>query len=308
MSYRRAIGACSVAAVALLLPAVAAPSASAAPDSPYVSSAVGAPTVGGPKKDAEKGKDRLDRSATKAPRSVGAWFVDDATGNVMVETVNMADAQKFVADSAATTADAVQIKQVSATPKPFFNLVGGQAIYNGTGRCSIGFSARSASATYVITAGHCTELGGSWSGFNMAGIGPASTSNFPTDDFGSIMVSNTTTWTPTAQVEGGTAVTGSTEAAVGAAVCRSGSTTGYRCGTIQAKSATVNYGGGDVVYGLTRTTVCAEPGDSGGSFVAGSQAQGVTSGGSGDCRFGGTTYFQPVNEALSRLGLTLVTG
>ncbi len=54
--------------------------------------------------------------------------------------------------------------------------------------------------------------------------------------------------------------------------------------------------------------MCAEPGDSGGSFISGSQAQGVTSGGSGNCTYGGTTYFQPVNEILRVYGLTLVTG
>ncbi len=34
----------------------------------------------------------------------------------------------------------------------------------------------------------------------------------------------------------------------------------------------------------------------------------MTSGGSGNCSSGGTTYFQPVNEILSAYGLTLVTG
>ena len=62
------------------------------------------------------------------------------------------------------------------------------------------------------------------------------------------------------------------------------------------------------VTGLTRTNVCAEPGDSGGSFISGNQAQGMTSGGSGNCTFGGTTYFQPVNEVLSAYNLRLITG
>ena len=62
------------------------------------------------------------------------------------------------------------------------------------------------------------------------------------------------------------------------------------------------------VNGLIRTNVCAEPGDSGGSLIAGNQAQGVTSGGSGNCSSGGTTYFQPVNEILQAYSLTLVTG
>lgn len=59
--------------------------------------------------------------------------------------------------------------------------------------------------------------------------------------------------------------------------------------------------------GLTRTDVCAEAGDSGGPWLSGDQAQGVTSGGSGDCTVGGTTFFQPVNEILQNNGLTLVT-
>ena len=54
--------------------------------------------------------------------------------------------------------------------------------------------------------------------------------------------------------------------------------------------------------------MCAEPGDSGGSLLAGTQAQGMTSGGSGNCSSGGTTYFQPVGEALSAAGVSLVTG
>ncbi len=266
------------------------------------------PLVAAKGKNPKNGKDKLDKAAKKAARSVGSWYVDDASATVVVESTNVADAQTFAAAAGTTAEDSVQVKQVATTPRTFSDLVGGQAIYNNGGRCSIGFSATSATASFVITAGHCTEGGGTWSGYNQAVIGPVATSNFPTDDFGSIKVNSTATWVPTSQVQGTTSVLGSTEAAVGASVCRSGSTTGYRCGTIQSKNATVNYGGGDVVYGLTRTNACAEPGDSGGSWVAGRQAQGMTSGGSGDCTVGGTTYFQPVNEALTRLGLTLVTG
>jgi streptogrisin C len=93
---------------------------------------------------------------------------------------------------------------------------------------------------------------------------------------------------------------------VGAAICRSGSTTGTRCGVIQAKNQTVNYPEG-AVTGLTRTNVCAEGGDSGGPWLSGDQAQGVTSGGSGNCTTGGTTFFQPLNEILATNNLTLVT-
>lgn len=159
----------------------------------------------------------------------------------------------------------------------------------------------------VVTAGHCTEIGGTWNGYNQVPIGPVAGTSFPGDDYGIIQVTNTQ-WVGTSQVRGTSSVLGSTVAPIGASTCRSGSTTGYRCGVIQAYNSTVNYGGGDIVYGLTRTNACAEPGDSGGSFVAGRQAQGMTSGGNGNCLIGGTTYFQPLNEALNRYGLTLVTG
>ena len=74
----------------------------------------------------------------------------------------------------------------------------------------------------------------------------------------------------------------------------------------QAKNVTVNYAQGSV-YGLTADNACAEPGDSGGSWISGNQAQGVTSGGSGNCSSGGTTLFQPVNEILGVYGLSLTT-
>jgi hypothetical protein len=117
-------------------------------------------------------------------------------------------------------------------------------------------------------------------------------------------------WTATPDVKAASGqkvqVAGSVQALVGASVCRSGSTSGWHCGTIQRLGTTVRYAEG-TVNGLTQTNVCAEPGDSGGPFIAGAQAPGVTSGGSGDCTRGGTTFFQPVNPILSDFGLTLRT-
>ncbi len=57
--------------------------------------------------------------------------------------------------------------------------------------------------------------------------------------------------------------------------------------------------------GLIKTTVCAEGGDSGGSLYAGTRAYGLTSGGSGNCSSGGTTFFQPVTEALGVYGVSV---
>jgi streptogrisin D len=69
-------------------------------------------------------------------------------------------------------------------------------------------------------------------------------------------------------------------------------------------NATVRYSQG-TVYQMIRTNVCAESGDSGGALFAGSTAIGLTSGGSGNCSSGGTTFFQPVTEALSVYGVSV---
>lgn len=93
---------------------------------------------------------------------------------------------------------------------------------------------------------------------------------------------------------------------VGQAVCRSGATTGVRCGLVTALNQTVNYAQGSV-SGLIRTNICAEPGDSGGPLYVAATGTiiGILSGGSGNCTTGGTTYYQPITEVLAAYGLTI---
>jgi streptogrisin C len=253
---------------------------------------------------------KLDAQAAAAPSSVTGWYVDAPSNSVVATVVNsdpagLAWVSKMGARSEST----------SAAPQTYGNLIGGMAITTSAGsRCSLGFNARSGSSRYVITAGHCTNIGGTWSGAG-ATIGRSAGSSFPGNDYGIILVSTaasvTTPLVDRYSAGADATVAGSTQASVGSTICRSGSTTGYRCGTIGAHNQTVRYPQGTVT-GLTRTSACAQPGDSGGSFVSPNstrvQAQGVTSGGSGNCTTGGTTFHQPVNEVLSRFGLTLATG
>jgi streptogrisin C len=255
-------------------------------------------------------KQRLDKAATKADRALPGWYVDVAANKIAVRALSgdVEQAREFAAD-AGLDADAVKVVIAKAKPKPLFDAVGAQpyfiALDGGTARCSIGFAVEGG----FVTAGHCGEVGAQTSGFNQQAQGEVVASVFPGDaDLGVVEVNGD--WTPQPFVDdfNGNAlpVAGSTEAPVGAAICRSGSTTGLHCGTILAKNQTVNYPEGTVT-GLTQTDVCAEGGDSGGSWLSGDQAQGVTSGGSGDCTVGGETFFQPVNEILDRNNLTLVT-
>lgn len=245
-----------------------------------------------------------------APASITSWRVDEQSNAVVVEVnknTRDAAADKWIS-AAKGIGGAVQVAEVTENPTPLYDLRGGDAIYMGGGRCSLGFSVQGG----FVTAGHCGTTGTAASGYNRVAAGTFAGSVFPGNDYS--WVRTNANWTPRPWVNhyGGANVIikGSSEAAVGAQICRSGSTTGWHCGTVQAKNQTVNYSQGSV-RGLTRTNVCAEPGDSGGSWVAGSgwgQAQGVTSGGSGNCTSGGTTYFQPVNPILSRFSLRLVTG
>ncbi|MDQ3765028.1 MAG: S1 family peptidase [Actinomycetota bacterium] len=248
----------------------------------------------------------LDSRSGSVPNSVTGWHVDPASNSVVVSATDPDAARAFAAGH-----DAVRIEHVNARPVPLADLRGGDMITsNKGGRCSVGFNATSGRNRYVITAGHCTKMGGTWSGPDGSAIGPVARSSFPGHDFGLVEVASPT-WTQTDDVgtgSGNLTVTGTTPAPVGSKVCMSGSTTGYHCGRVEAVNETVNYGNGDVVRGLTRTSVCAEGGDSGGSFMSGTQAQGMLSGGSGGCLLGGRSYFQPIDVVLATYGLTLITG
>lgn len=249
-------------------------------------------------------KDTLDQAASKATRQVAGWYVDNAGNSIVVIARTMAAGKQFIAVSGAQ-AGTIRVVVSDEAPEPFYDVRGGDAYYiNNQFRCSIGFSVVGG----FVTAGHCGSAGSTTAGYNSASQGTVQGASFPGNDYGWVRVNSS--WTPRGVVNnyaGGTVtVAGSQEAPIGASVCRSGSTTGWRCGTIQAKNQTVNYAAGPV-YGMTRTNACAEGGDSGGSWLSGNQAQGVTSGGSGNCTTGGTTFFQPVNEILSVYGLTLVT-
>ena len=260
----------------------------------------------------------LDKRLAKAPADIAYWGEDPDSGRIVVAVVR---SERRALDIAKRTIDdvpAARITLVSERPQLYWRLLGGSPITSASVRCSLGVNALNSSGRrHVLTAGHCTELGGTWRGTGGT-IGPVAATSFPGDDFGAIRVTSSTA-VRSARIDrhnGGGYVTinGPGTVRVGRAVCRSGVTTGWRCGTVLAVNQTVNYGGGVVVGGLTQTTACAEPGDSGGPFVtnpgSGSRvaALGLLSGGTGDCRTGGTTFYQQLPEALRKYQMTLVTG
>lgn len=235
------------------------------------------------------------------------WAVDHAANQVVVtldSTVSAADATR-IKDTVARYGDAARVDQVEGTFST--RLSGGQAIYAaGGGRCSLGFNVRSGSSYYFLTAGHCTNIASTWysNSAQTAYLGTRAGTSFPGNDYG--IVSTPSAGAGNVYLYNGTYrdITAAGNAFVGQSVTRSGSTTGVHSGTVTALNATVNYAEGRV-SGLIQTNVCAEPGDSGGSLFSGTTAIGLTSGGSGNCTFGGTTFFQPVTEALSVYGVSV---
>ena len=255
-------------------------------------------------------KQTLDTVATNSDRSLPGWYVDPATNEVVIlANDGEAPMAQSLVKKAGLPEDVVRVQMTTAQPKPLADVRGADPYFvqvgGRQGRCSIGFAVEGG----FITAGHCGAKGTKTRSADGRTQGQVVASVFPGKaDMGVVEVNDNQTPRPVVNdFEGNElSVAGSKESPVGAAVCRSGSTTGTFCGRIIAKNQTVNYPEG-AVTGLTRTNVCAEGGDSGGPWLSGDQAQGVTSGGSGNCTVGGETFFQPVNEILAANNRTLLT-
>ncbi|AWS47234.1 S1 family peptidase [Streptosporangium sp. 'caverna'] len=235
-------------------------------------------------------------------------FVDVKNNRIIVLTTEPLETEDLI-QASGVDSSVVRAVQSPERPRLLDEVRGGDAYYvNVTSRCSIGFAVTRGSQNGFVSAGHCGKKGDATTGVNRAPQGVFQASSFPVDDAAWVSVNAKWMLRPVVNNgSGGTVpVAGSREAIEGASVCRSGSTTDWQCGVIRQRDASVTYPQG-TVFGVTRTSVCAEPGDSGGSFISVDQAQGVTSGGSGDCSSGGVTYFQPINEILTTYGLTLVT-
>ena len=230
-----------------------------------------------------------------------SWYVDAAAGRVVVtadSSVSKAELAKL-RQAAGVSAGALRVARASGVFSPL--LSAGDAIYGGQYRCSLGFNVVSGSTYYFLTAGHCGSLVSTWytNSSHTTLIGPTVNYSFPGNDYALVRYDNTSLSHP-----GGFSVA---DPFVGESVTRKGSTTGTHSGTVTALNVSVRYVGhpGGKVSGLIQTNVCAEGGDSGGPLYDGTKALGLTSGGSGNCSTGGTTFFQPAREAANAYSVTI---
>ena len=284
-----AAGAAVVAAVGLTAAPASAASHAARPTSAQVAAA----------RAALDGAGRLPGTA---------WAVDAVSHQLVVSVFDNADPATVAAVTAAAARSAGAVRVERENGSLTRRLAGGDAIYGGGYRCSLGFNVRSGSTYYFLTAGHCGNVASTWytNRSQTTVAGTTAGSSFPGNDYAIVRYTGSVSHPGTVDLYNGRSqdITAAANAYVGESVRRSGSTTGVHSGVVQAVNATVNYAEGRV-SGLIKTNVCAEPGDSGGSLFAGSTALGLTSGGSGNCTAGGTTYFQPVVEALNAFGVNV---
>lgn len=242
---------------------------------------------------------------------IASYFVDVTANKVVVES--LADSQERAHALAARgnlSEGDYEVRIVKSLPSAAASVIGGDSyVIASKTRCSYGFAVTGG----FVSAGHCGNKGDRVTAGASAGgeyVGDFAGSTFPGKDMSYVKTaSNVKLVGAINNYNGGTiAVKGSQEAAQGASVCRSGYTTGVKCGTITGKDQTVILDGVNKVYGLSRSSACCDHGDSGGSFYSGSQGQGVTSATNGGCSDGGYSYFQPLNPILQNYGVSLITG
>ncbi|MFD3726726.1 putative Ig domain-containing protein [Streptomyces sp. NPDC058671] len=184
------------------------------------------------------------------------------------------------------------------------NVVGGEKWVPGSeSPCSIGFAVtrHTGGGKAFLTAGHCTNdanqaaYGKDGTRVGTSNKGGAGSVNAAEGDFGIVEVDQAG-WNLSPTVsnwgQGDTSVTGSAEAVVGTAICRSGQTTGFRCGEVTKVNQSVDHGN-VVINGLSYSSASSAGGDSGGAYVTaiGGKAVGLHSGGgSAACSRGSTSF------------------
>ncbi|MFD9959331.1 S1 family peptidase [Amycolatopsis sp. NPDC058986] len=224
-----------------------------------------------------------------------AWGIDTSTNQVVVTVFDAATpaTTKKVTEAASRLGDSVRIEH--ETGKLELHIKDGDAIRNSSARCSLGFNVKKGSTPYLLTAGHCTNLGGTWSGGDVTGARIVR-SDCPGADSGYLTRPN---GTGPGQINTGQKITRAAAPRVGERMQKQGSTTGGGGGTIKSVDQTVNFDVG-VLRHEFGTTAHTDHGDSGGPAYDGSTGLGTLSGGNTT-----VSYFYPLTLELQSYGLTL---
>jgi hypothetical protein len=188
------------------------------------------------------------------------------------------------------------------------HIAGGDTFNAGAlgGRCLIGFNARAGITYFFLAAAHCVPAVGAtvYAGTGTGTVLGVVAARHPSSDFALVRYTNGSIAKPSAvdlYAGGLQAITSFGSGTVGQAVRRTGPN-GVRSGTITSLNVTINYAGG-TLYNMIRTTVCSEPGESGGPLFAGTVGIGINWGGSGNCATGGASYYSSARRAATTYGV-----
>ena len=181
-------------------------------------------------------------TATLAARATipgTAWSVDPVTDQVVVSADSTVTATGLarLGAVAAGLGDAVRVEHTAGAFS--LRIAGGDAIYAGQYRCSLGFNVHRGSTYYFLTAGHCGNIGTTWyaDAAHTTVLGTTAGSSFPGNDYALIR------YTARRRHPAASTCTAAARTSrrrrqrhVGESVRRSGSTTGVHSGTVTAST------------------------------------------------------------------------
>lgn len=266
---------------------------------------------------------------------IAVVYPDDAAGVVRVVVAGDLDAARTILHQRYGSMIAVEagelLRPLAGPPCPAQRTACGPVMRGGLeltgdtlGICTTGVEARlnRTGEIGVITAGHCYRSGNVvlHGGVPLGIAGPSVLAGevdaaFVTHSLGAptFVPSNWVYYDGANREHQVRGVQSAAAEAVGQAVCRTGRTTGARCGTIIAVGATVNLG--TVTLRNQRiANVCGLPGDSGGPFLSGNTFRGIASAGnyvgsgsSASCAPNPFTTYSAAETIQSVLGVSVLT-
>lgn len=172
-------------------------------------------------------------------------------------------------------------------------LDGGLEINDLSAQCTSGFVTQAANgAFFLMTAGHCGHNGSGWAqgffnsdiGLQGPDVGTMDRNSYYNGSSADAAVIDMPSYEADNAVyrDGGYQQINSIKPfgsdLLGSAVCHSGITSEYECGTITSTDSTEQYGSGPVLYHMREAYMYNAPGDSGGPVFMGAGAVGIVSG------------------------------
>ncbi|QYN25432.1 S1 family peptidase [Amycolatopsis sp. DSM 110486] len=224
-----------------------------------------------------------------------AWGIDTKNNQVVVKIYDAASKTTVdkVTAAAAKLGDSARIEHRAGKLSTY--IADGDSINNGQFTCSLGFNVTRGGEPMMLTAGHCTNEGGTWSGGDVSGARVVE-SDCPGADSGLLTRPN---GSGDGAINTGQTISSAGTPTVGEQIQKQGQTTGGGSGEVTSVDESVNFDVG-VLNHEFGTTAHTDHGDSGGPAYDGSKGLGTLSGGDTV-----TSYFYPLTLELQSYGLEL---